>query len=110
MRRSLVGSKRWLCAAASAVAVLWCSPASAGARFGTECQSDYQNNYQITLPEVWNRCSWFNNALGDLDTLVYYYNLHGAKPWWEDSLDQYELDRDDLVSANSQGAACGSSY
>ena len=54
-------------------------PATAAARSGAGCQSDFQNNWQTTLPEVWNRCGWFNNELDDTDTKVFYYNLHGAR-------------------------------
>ena len=40
-------------------------------RFGTECQRDYQNGWQTTLPHSWERCDWFNGELNDTDTQVY---------------------------------------
>src|SRR5262245_54065170 len=47
--------------------------------FGTRCQSEFQNGWSVTLPEVWNRCGWFNNELDDTDTKAFYFNLHGAR-------------------------------
>lgn len=69
-------------------------------RFGTQCQQSYQNGWQTTLPNSWDRCAWFNDELNDTDTQVYYYDLHGAKYWWE-STD--ELDRVNLVYVNTHG-------
>src|SRR5258706_4654297 len=66
--------------------------AFAVARFGTECQADYQNNWQVNLENSWKRCSWFNDELDDTDTKVFYYNLDGAKPFFETPSDQLELD------------------
>jgi len=51
----------------------------AAARFGTRCQSDYQNGWQETLPYAYDRCSGFNNELDDTDIKVFYYNLHGSE-------------------------------
>lgn len=105
MRKSIKGSRLWRAAAILALTVLWCGPAAAQAMFGTECQSDFQNGWLPTAPEVWTRCSWFNDALGDLDRLMFYYNLVGAKPWWEDTLDQGELETVALIYANTHGGA-----
>src|SRR6266567_488403 len=49
----------------------------AAARFGTRCQSDYQNSWQESLPYQWKRCAGFNNELDDTDTKVFYFNLQG---------------------------------
>jgi hypothetical protein len=73
--------------------------ANAG-RFGTECQRDYQNGWRTMLDHSWERCDWFNAELNDTDTQVYYYDLHGAKPWWENT---NELDQVNLVYANTHG-------
>ncbi len=54
-------------------------PDAEAARFGTRCQKEYQGGWQTTLPEMWNRCAWFNNELDDTDTKVFYWNLHGAR-------------------------------
>ena len=79
------------------------APAAAAARFGTGCQSDFQNGWQTTLSEVWNRCGWFNNELDDTDTKVFYYNLHNAKWWWETGGDQLTLDNVSLFYASTHG-------
>ncbi len=79
--------------------------AHAKARFGTLCQSAYQNGWQHTLPEVWNRCAWFNDELNDTDTEVFYYNLHGAKPYIENSSDQYLSETVNLLYVNTHGGA-----
>ncbi len=79
------------------------APASAAARFGTGCQSDYQNGWQTTLPEVWNRCGWFDDELDDTDTKVFYYNLHNAKWWWETGGDEGTLDNVSLFYASTHG-------
>lgn len=82
------------------------SPASA-ARFGTNCQSDYQNGWQDTLPEVWNRCAWFNDELDDTDTKIFYFNLHNSKWWWETGGDQSRLDSVSLFYSSTHGGAWG---
>src|SRR5256885_1856001 len=77
--------------------------AHAVARFGTECQADYQNNWQVNLEHSWKRCSWFNDELDDTDTKVFYYNLDGAKPFFETPSDQLELDNVHLAYVNTHG-------
>jgi len=77
--------------------------AVAQARFGTGCQSDFQNNWQNTLPHVWERCSWFNNELDDTDYKIFYYNLSNAKWWWETGGDQLTLDNVNLFYASTHG-------
>ena len=79
------------------------------ARFGTGCQSDYQNNWKTKLPHVWKRCSWFNNELDDTDSKIFYYNLHNAKWWWETGGDQLTLDNVNLFYASTHGGAWSSS-
>jgi hypothetical protein len=74
-----------------------------GKRFGTECQSDFQNSWAKTLPQVWNHCSNFNNELDDTDTKVFYYNLHGQKWNWETDGDQGLIDNVNLFYANTHG-------
>src|SRR5262245_61136153 len=88
----------------AAVALLFSAHAAhAVARFGTECQADYQNNWQVNLENSWKRCSWFNDELDDTDTKIFYYNLDGAKPYFETTYDQYELDNVHLVYVNTHG-------
>ena len=83
--------------------VLLCASQLANAgRFGTECQRDYQNGWRATLDHSWERCSWFNDELNDTDTQVYYYDLHGAKPWWENT---NELDQVNLVTSTPTAVA-----
>lgn len=77
--------------------------AQARARFGTMCQSDFQNGWCNTLPNVWNHCASFNNELDDTDTKVFYYNLHGAKWTWEQGGDSNFLDGVNLFYANTHG-------
>jgi len=77
--------------------------AQAVARFGTECQADYQNGWQTTLGNSWKRCEWFNNELDDTDTKVFYYDLHGAKSYFETTNDQVELDNVHLTYVNTHG-------
>lgn len=73
------------------------------ARFGTECQEEYQNDWQDELHYVWERCSGFNNELDDTDTKVYYYDLHGAKSWWENTNDQLGMETVNLLYASTHG-------
>ena len=62
-----------------ALAAVMLAPAKADAAiFGTRCQSDFQNGWSVTLPEVWDRCAWFNDELDDTDQKAFYFNLHGA--------------------------------
>ena len=77
--------------------------AQAAARFGTGCQADYQDNWQTTLSHVWKRCGWFNDELDDTDHKIFYYNLHGAKWWWETGGDQLTLDNVNLFYASTHG-------
>lgn len=74
-------------------------------RFGTECQEGYQNGWQHTLPWAWETCSRFNNELDDTDSKVYYYNLRGARSWWENTNDQNGMERVNLLFANTHGGA-----
>lgn len=77
--------------------------AHAVARFGTECQAGFQNNWQTNLSHSWDRCSGFNDELNDTDTQVFYYNLDGAKPYFETPSDQVELDNVHLTYVNTHG-------
>lgn len=62
-----------------ALAAVMLTPANASAAiFGTRCQSDFQNGWSVTLPEVWDRCAWFNDELDDTDQKAFYFNLQGA--------------------------------
>ena len=58
------------------------APAAAQARFGAYCQADFQNGWRETVPYVWNRCGWFMDELDDTDTRAFYWNLHGARPFF----------------------------
>lgn len=71
--------------------------------FGSECQEAYENNWQETLSYCYDICSGFNNELDDTDTKRFYYNLNGAKPYWENTYDQYELDNVDMAYACTHG-------
>ncbi|MBN1206699.1 MAG: hypothetical protein JXB05_17585 [Myxococcaceae bacterium] len=79
--------------------------ADSGAKFGTLCQSDYQNNWRTKLPYVWNRCGWFNNELDDTDTKSFYWNLHGAKSLFEGGNDHNSTETVNLVYASTHGGA-----
>lgn len=83
------------------------SGAAFGARFGTACQEEYQNNWQNELHYQWERCSAFNSELDDTDTKVFYYNLHGAKWWWENGGDQLAPEVVALFYAGTHGGAWG---
>lgn len=69
---------------------------------GVECQQEFQNNWQTTLPHVWAHCNGFKNAIGNV---LFYYNLDGAEPYWEETLDYYEPEAVDLFYANTHGGA-----
>ena len=59
-----------------ALAAVMLAPAKADAAiFGTRCQSDFQNGWSVTLPEVWDRCAWFNDELDDTDQKAFYFNF-----------------------------------
>lgn len=79
--------------------------AHAAAKFGTMCQSDYQNGWKPTLPEVWNRCGWFNDELNDTDFEMFYFNLHGAKPFLEGAHDQDVPETVNLLYMSTHGGA-----
>jgi hypothetical protein len=79
--------------------------AGATSWFGTECQEDYQNGWRATLGYTWQRCHWFNQELDDTDLRWYYYDLHGARSYWETASDQYGMDDVDLVYATTHGGA-----
>ncbi len=73
------------------------------AHFGTACQRDFQNDWLHTLPYTYHRCGRFNNELDDTDKKIFYYNLHGAKTYWEKRRDQKMLDKVDLFYASTHG-------
>jgi hypothetical protein len=64
--------------------------------FGTYCQREFQNNWQITLRYMWDRCGGFVDELDDTDSKLFYFNLHGVKWRWEQAGDQDRLDNVDL--------------
>jgi hypothetical protein len=76
-----------------------------GRTFGTFCTESYQNGWQNTLSESHERCSWFNDELNDTDTLSFYYNLKGARPFLENSLDSSGAETVDHVFLNTHGGA-----
>jgi len=84
---------------------LCCGHTLARARFGTAGQKEFQNGWLTTISYAWNHCTWFNNELDDTDTKVFYYNLHGAKWWWEEGGDQLTLDNVNLFYAITHGGA-----
>lgn len=81
---------------------------ASASRFGTMCQEEYQNGWIQQLYWTWERCSMFNNELDDTDTKAFYYNLHGGKPYWENTSDQNALDTVDLLYASTHGGAWAS--
>jgi len=92
--------------AAAAVVLATAAPeAGAAAWFSTECQQSFENNYQANLPYSWTRCNKFVNELNDTDLHYYSYDLNGAKFGWEDAGDQWWVDDNDLVYANTHGGA-----
>ena len=109
-----MNNKNWLHRLAIQAALAVCGivlgvGVATAARFGTGCQEEYQNNWQNELHYVWERCSGFNNELDDTDTKVFYYNLHGAKWWWESGGDQLTLDNVNLFYASTHGGGWWSS-
>ena len=87
----------------AAIGIIGSVEHSDAARFGAACQREYQNNWQADLDHVWERCSWFNDELDDTDTKIFYYNLHGAKWWWETGGDQLAHDNVSLLYASTHG-------
>lgn len=83
--------------------LLSASTALAQARFGAYCQADFQNGWQNALPHVWNTCSNFNDELDDTDYSIFYWNLHGAKSFWETPNDQLYMDNVNLVWTDTHG-------
>ncbi len=69
---------------------------------GVACQKSYQNNWQSTLNYAWKNCSGFVNEIGNNQ---FYYNLAGAKPYWETPLDQYEPETVDIYYSETHGGA-----
>jgi hypothetical protein len=76
-----------------------------GARFGTYCQETHENAWQDELLDAWQRCSAFNDELDDTDTEVFYWNLHGAKSFWETASDQVFVEDVNLMFINAHGGA-----
>jgi hypothetical protein len=73
--------------------------------FGTMCQADFQNGWQTTLGNTWNRCAGFNNKFNQIATQNFYYNLGGAKPYWETPLDAYVVDSVSFFYTSTHGGA-----
>lgn len=80
----------------------------AKARFGTYCRQDYQEHngdpWQDNLDYVWDRCAGFNNELDDTDTKVFYFNMHGAKPYFETDNDEDWIETVNLLWTNTHGS------
>ncbi len=59
---------------------------STSVQFGTRCQQDYQNGWQVDVGsnDVWNRCGNFHNSMS-WASRGFYYNLHGAKAGFENA-------------------------
>lgn len=83
--------------------------ASAKARFGTYCQQEFEKRdgkrWLDTREEAWNHCGRFNDELDDTDTKVFYWNLHGAKPYLEKSKDQVYIETVNLLYIATHGSA-----
>lgn len=71
--------------------------------FGTMCQQEYQNGWQVTLWHANDRCKWFNDRLDDTDTKAFYNNLHNAKSRWEDTQDHKRAETVDLLFSSVHG-------
>ncbi len=74
----------------------------AGGKTGSACQKEYQNGWQTTLNYAWANCSRFNNEIGNTQ---FYYNLHGAEPYWEVTYDYYMPEAVDLFYSETHGGA-----
>jgi len=83
--------------------------AEAAARFGTYCQQDFQNGWQVTTPYTWARCSAFNNELATTDFKIFYFNLSNKKYYLERFGDHQpgldSADDVDLLFINTHGGA-----
>lgn len=90
-----------------AALVFGATGARGNAPFGTLCQADYQNGWQNTLPNSWDRCAWFNGELNDTDTQVFYRNLHGAETLYSscDGCANGGADTVELLYTNTHGGA-----
>jgi hypothetical protein len=75
-----------------------------GKRFGTICQADFQNNWQVNLaPFVWDTCVRFNNRMDDTDTKQFYGSMVGAKSSFEDAGDQNWVEQVSLLFTDTHG-------
>jgi hypothetical protein len=73
--------------------------------FGTYCAQDFQNTWQAALPDSWDRCSGFNGRMDDFASQAFYYDLNGTKPYYENTLDEYEPETADILFVNTHGGA-----
>lgn len=89
----------------SVLVVLLCSTTVAlSANFGTYCQQEFEDAWQLTLLRGWRHCSRFNNEMDDTDTLIFYRNLHSARDEFETDNDQNGLERVGLAYVHTHGS------
>lgn len=73
--------------------------------FGVWCQADYQGGWLPTLSHSWDRCSGLIDQMNATVPELFYWNLHGAKPFFEGALDQVWTEAADFVFLNTHGGA-----
>lgn len=78
---------------------------SSNPNFGAWCQADYQNGWLPTLPYSWNHCQGLIDQMSQTVPKLFYWNLHGAKPFLEGSLDQVWTEAADFVYVKTHGSA-----
>lgn len=78
---------------------------SSNPNFGVWCQEDYQFNWLPTLPYSWNRCQGMVDQMSQTTPDLFYWNLHGAKPFLETPSDQVWTEAVDLAFVNTHGGA-----
>ncbi len=77
-------------------------------QFGTRCQESFQNNWQVTLPSMYERCGGFNDELNDTDTQLFYYDLTGTGSGFtfnDGSVGAGGVDAVDLFYVSTHGGA-----
>ncbi|MDJ0767019.1 MAG: DUF6345 domain-containing protein [Myxococcota bacterium] len=72
-------------------------------KFGTYCQQSYEDNWQGTIDDAWERCSRFNDELAQTDVKVFYRNLHSARDEFETDNDDDGLERVSLAFVHTHG-------
>ena len=69
----------------------------AASTFGVWCEESFLLAWRPPLPFGYERCSHFRKQLSLTDTQMFNFNLNGAKPHLETTLDQVHTEKADLV-------------